>query len=132
VGQGPKLTNNEQKLLVQLIDMHRAAGLQPPTVKECREVAARHQEAVPQLLALAEANGELVSVSSDFYLHRLADQGAQELLREKLGGSPGMTVSEIREALNTSRKYAVPYCEYLDRIGVTERRGDRRVLANAL
>ena len=40
-----------------------------------------------------------------------------------------MTVSEIRDLLGTTRKYAVPFCEYLDRVGVTRREGDLRVPA---
>ena len=43
---------------------------------------------------------------------------------------PGMTVAEIRDLLGTTRKYAVPLCEYLDRIGVTRREGDLRFLAS--
>ncbi len=31
--------------------------------------------------------------------------------------------------MGTSRKFAVPYCEYLDRIGVTVRNGDTRQFA---
>jgi len=31
--------------------------------------------------------------------------------------------------LGTTRKYAVPLCEYLDRVGVTRREGDFRWLA---
>jgi hypothetical protein len=31
--------------------------------------------------------------------------------------------------LGTSRKFAVPICEYLDRIRFTRRRGDERTLA---
>ena len=38
------------------------------------------------------------------------------------------TLSEIRELLGTTRKYAVPYCEYLDRTGFTRRDGDLRFL----
>ena len=37
-------------------------------------------------------------------------------------------MSEIRQVLDTSRKYAVPICEHLDRIGLTKRQGDVRVL----
>ena len=46
-------------------------------------------------------------------------------------GGPGLTVAEIRDLLGTTRKYAVPLCEYLDRAGVTRRAGDLRVLAAA-
>jgi selenocysteine-specific elongation factor len=38
-------------------------------------------------------------------------------------------VAEIRDLLGTTRKFAVPICEYLDRVGVTRRDGDLRVLA---
>ena len=34
-------------------------------------------------------------------------------------GGPGLTVAEIRDLLGTTRKYAVPLCEYLDRVGIT-------------
>jgi selenocysteine-specific elongation factor len=44
-------------------------------------------------------------------------------------GGSGLTVAEIRDLLGTSRKYAVPLCEYLDRAGVTVRTGDLRLLA---
>ena len=43
------------------------------------------------------------------------------------GASPeGITVSAFREALGTSRKYALPLLEHFDRTGVTVRRGDLR------
>jgi selenocysteine-specific elongation factor len=35
-------------------------------------------------------------------------------------------MAELRDLLQTSRKYAVPIAEYLDRIGWTERDGDLR------
>jgi selenocysteine-specific elongation factor len=42
-------------------------------------------------------------------------------------GSPdGITVSAFREALDTSRKYALPLLEHFDRTGVTRREGDLR------
>ncbi|MFO0866716.1 MAG: SelB C-terminal domain-containing protein [Gemmataceae bacterium] len=49
---------------------------------------------------------------------------------EKLGGGTGATVADIRDLLSTTRKFAVPFCEYLDRIGLTRREGDLRLLAS--
>ena len=34
-----------------------------------------------------------------------------------------MTMAELRDLLGTTRKYAVPIGEYLDRIGLTRARG---------
>jgi selenocysteine-specific elongation factor len=46
------------------------------------------------------------------------------LLREK---PDGVTVAEVREALGTTRKWAVPLLTILDARGITRRRGDLRV-----
>jgi len=131
IGRGPKLSQNEQKLLDKLVAEFRAAGIQPPSVKQCQQQATKNQESVPQLLALAAANGDLVEVADDFYLHAEVEQTSRQALAAKLQESSGLTMSEIREVLDTSRKYAVPYCEFLDRVGFTKRQGDLRVLAAA-
>ena len=107
---------------------YRRAGIESPTVKQVQQQAAKNQSSVPQLIALAAANGDLVEISADYYLHRDVDRELKERLASSLSGGAGLTVSQIREILNTSRKYAVPYCEYLDRIGFTKRQGDVRVL----
>jgi selenocysteine-specific elongation factor len=49
----------------------------------------------------------------------------------RAAGPSGITVSELREALGTSRKYAVPLAEHLDATKVTRREGDRRFARDA-
>ena len=39
----------------------------------------------------------------------------------------GVTVSEIRDALGTTRKYVIPLVTILDDTGRTRRRGDKRI-----
>ena len=46
------------------------------------------------------------------------------LLRDK---PEGVTVAEIRDALHTTRKFALPICAVLDSTGVTRRRDDLRI-----
>lgn len=129
VGQGPKLSQNERKLLGELIETFRQAGLQSPSVEECRKKAARNPQSVAQLIALAAADGDLVEIASGYYLHADVDRHLQQMLSQRMAGGAGLTLSEIRELLATTRKYAVPYCEYLDRIGFTRRQDDLRFLA---
>jgi selenocysteine-specific elongation factor len=117
------------KLLAKLVEDYRAAGLEAPEVKQIQKQTTKNQNSVPQLIALAEANGDLVHVVDDYYVHHEVDQACREKLRGPLADVAGLTVSQIREILGTSRKYAVPYCEYLDRSGFTRRAGDVRVLA---
>src|SRR5207244_11571634 len=73
------------------------------------------------LPSLAVGEGHLVRVTDELFLH--ADHAAEMRRRvtEKLtAGGPGLTVAEIRDLLGTTRKYAVPLCEYLDRTGRSE------------
>ena len=70
-------------------------------------------------------------MSDEIYLHRDVEQQCRERLTDRLATPDGLTMSEIRDILQTTRKYAVPFCEYLDRIGFTERRGDNRVLGRS-
>ena len=77
------------------------------------------------------AEGELVRISEEVHLHADVEAEMRRLLTKRLAqGGPGLTVAEIRDLLGTTRKYAVPLCEYLDRVGMTRREGDLRLLAN--
>jgi selenocysteine-specific elongation factor len=53
----------------------------------------------------------------------------RSIISHALENNKAMTVAEIRDLLKTSRKYAVPFCEHLDKIGLTKREGDLRLLA---
>ncbi|MFV1964296.1 MAG: selenocysteine-specific translation elongation factor [Pirellulaceae bacterium] len=130
VGHGPKLSQSEKKVMAQLVDTIHAAGLQVPSVQQIQKDTPKNQDSVPQLLALAAANGDLVEIAAGYYLHAEVEQATRGLLKERLTSRPGLTISEIREILNTTRKYAVPLCEHFDRIGFTTRQGDKRVLAS--
>lgn len=127
-GHGPQLTKNEQKLYEEIVERYRTAGLAPPTVEEVKTAAARNQASVPQLVALAVSDGQLVQIAPGLVLHADVEQDVRSKLAAALAEKGGLTVSEIRELLGTSRKYAVPLCEYLDQSGFTRREGDLRRL----
>jgi selenocysteine-specific elongation factor len=72
-------------------------------------------------------SGEVVE-SEGLYFHRSAVEGASAVVAGLLAGSPGgITASSVREALGTSRKWALPLLAHLDANGVTRRRGDLRI-----
>jgi selenocysteine-specific elongation factor len=126
--RGPRLSNNEHKLLAQIVETYRQSGYQPPSVDEMRGQTAKNQQAVPQLIALAVAEGSLVEIGGSIYLHAEVERALRAALTARLADGQGITVSQVRELFGTSRKYAVPICEYLDRIGFTRRAGDLRFL----
>jgi selenocysteine-specific elongation factor len=127
-GHGPKLTTNERKLLEEIIARYREAEFQPPSVAEVKAETTKNQASVAQLIALAASDGDLVKLTNEYYLHADNLEKLKALLREQFRQHASLTVSQIRELIGTSRKYAVPLCEYLDRTGFTRRDGDHRFL----
>jgi len=126
LGQGPKLSQNEQKVLRQLLQQFQQGGLETPSAQQCQQEATRNQGSIPDLLALAAANGDLVQITDQYYLHYETVDQVRQKLDEHLSTEQGLTLSEIRELLGTTRKFAVPLCEYFDEIGFTRRDGSLR------
>jgi selenocysteine-specific elongation factor len=127
---GPRLTAGEKQLLDAMVEQIEAGAFQPPTISEIQAQATRNRAVIPQLATLAAAQGRLVHVSGEIFLHPSHAARLPALLSSHPAAGQGLTVSQIREILNTSRKYAVPICQYLDNMGLTRRAGDLRVLGS--
>jgi selenocysteine-specific elongation factor len=126
----PKLSINQRKLKDRIVAAHAAAPFQPPEPASFAGAAGGNAAGLADIFEVAVAEGLLVRVSDDIFLHADADaEFRRRVLNRLAAGGPGLTVAEIRDLLGTTRKYAVPLCEYLDRVGVTRRRGDYRVAA---
>ncbi len=129
--KGPQLSKNERRLYEEVIEQFRTAGFEPPTIKDVQSATTKNQAAVPQLVALAVSEGYLIEIAKDFYLHAEAEADLRGRMTAAFATNTGLTVSQIREVLGTSRKYALPMCEYLDNTGFTKRDGDVRILVGA-
>ncbi|MBI3838051.1 MAG: selenocysteine-specific translation elongation factor [Planctomycetia bacterium] len=124
----PQLTALQTHLREQIIAALHEAGLKPPDPATLCQAFSAPESEVRQVLDLCAAQGELVHLGGDWYLHPQVEADLRQRLKQALQTSGGLTMSQIRELLETSRKYAVPICEHLDRIGFTRRNGDLRVL----
>ncbi len=124
----PKLSANLRKLKDKLVAAYLAARFQPPEPSSFANQAGGNAANLMDLFDVCIAEGYLVNIAEGVYLHSDVDAEMRRLVRERLAEGEGLTVAEIRDMLGTTRKYAVPLCEYLDRVGVTRRDGDLRVL----
>ena len=128
VGYGPKLSKGQKALLTELVATVQSAGVTAPTLSDLVKSAKKNKESVAELLDMAAENGDLVKVNDDFYLHSDVVDALKAQLTQEFARTDGLAMSEIRQVLDTSRKYAIPICEYFDRIGFTVRDGDKRQL----
>jgi selenocysteine-specific elongation factor len=122
----PKLSANQRKLKDQIVEATRAAGFQPPDPTGFAAKAGANAGSLKDIYEVAVAEGLLVRVTPDIYLHADTHAELRAKLKDRMAGGVGLTVAEIRDLLGTTRKYAVPLCEYLDKVGWTRRDGDLR------
>lgn len=102
------------------------AGTQePPSVGE---LISRYGSSVPGLLRLLERQGRIVQVETDRYYDRGTLDAMIGRLRAKLAPGQVYVPAQLRDVLGFSRKYLIPFLEFCDRKGITERRGEGRIL----
>ena len=102
-----------------VVDLVRLAEPTPPSIAE---LVANGSSA--SIVDAAVRSGALVRISPELVLTPEFVARAESLVRD--AGQAGITVAAVREGLGTTRKYAVPLLEHLDRAGVTRREGDLR------
>ncbi len=100
-----------------------AKPLDPPSRKELAP-----DPVAQQALRFLLESGEAVDINAEIVLAADAMRQAIGLVREFLNAKGPATVSELRQALGSSRRIVVPLLERLDRDGVTLRQGDKRSL----
>jgi selenocysteine-specific elongation factor len=83
-----------------------------------------------ELLALLVDEGRLVDLGHGLYVDSDAEVELRRRTANRLADGSSATMAELRDLLGVTRKHAVPYAEYLDRIGLTRREGDTRRLAS--
>ena len=123
----PKLDDERVKTVELLVHAICSAGSEPPTSSE---LSRKYGGEVPGLLRYLEREGRLVQVAPDRYYARAEVDALIEKLRSNLEAGLEYGPSQLRDVLGFSRKYLIPFLEYCDRAGVTERKGDARILGS--
>jgi len=127
-GYEPRLSQGERRLKSELAESIRKGGMSPPEAADLAATAGVRAAVVPELLALLRDEQKLVELSSALYLDFDVEAELRRKVIERLSAGSTMTMADLRDLLGTTRKYAVPIGEYLDRIGLTRREGDVRKL----
>ncbi len=81
-----------------------------------------------QALRFLLHTGEAVELGEDVVMTADSIARAADLIRKFIRAHGPATVSELRQALGSSRRVVIPLLERLDRDGVTVRQGEKRVL----
>ena len=124
----PQLTESQRALLQEIEQQFLVAEFQPPSLDQLAKNLGQPTTSLAELTDVAVEARTLIRLSQTVFLHLEHEQRVRSLLNETMADGKALSVSEIRELLGTTRKIAVPLCEYFDSIGFTRRQGDLRRL----
>lgn len=124
-----ELPEKHRRVIDQVCADLKAAGIQPGSAVEVFARAGVGGELVPEYLAYMTRVGMVVRVAPDMYFHADTIEEIKQRLREEMAGREEFTLGEVRDLLNSSRKYVLPLLEYFDETRFTKRMGDKRRLA---
>jgi selenocysteine-specific elongation factor len=113
----------------QLLAEMLRVGTTPPPLKYLFEQAGLGQSEGRQALTALVREGRARRIADDLYLATDTLQACERAIREHLEAGGQGTVAALKDAMGTSRKFAVPILEYFDANGVTKRDGDTRTVA---
>ena len=85
-------------------------------------------EEVKAVLKLLLAEGRAVRVSAELYFDAAALAALEARLVAHLEEHQAITTQEFKELVGATRKHVIPLAEHFDRVKVTLRVGERRVL----
>ena len=102
----------------------------PPRVRDIAEVLAGPEAEIRRLLKLTARMGKVHEVAHDHFFLRNALAEIVEIVRELAATTPDgqFVAAQFRDRAGSGRKVAIHILEFLDRHGITVRRGDLRRL----
>ncbi len=117
-GFTPEFTDEQNRQIDEYLKLLGSDRFSPPTD---RPIGTELIAALDDQQRVVRANDDVIFLKSAY------DEMAERVV--ELGNAGGtISLSEVREMFSTSRKYTLALLEHMDRLQITRRVGDDRVL----
>jgi len=127
---GREVELDEQGIALRdrILERMERAACQPPSQEELAAETGAPAGKIAGLLEMLSDAGRLEHLGKGLYMAAGAVERARAAVVANCGRHGELEIPELRDALQTSRKYLIPLLEHLDSQGLTLRQGGRRVL----
>ena len=120
---------NEQEMEQKIGELYQQAGLTPPNLKEVLAAFTQFPEKqIRQVIDLLLARGTLLKINESLCFHASAIQQLQENVVAFIRKEGEIDAPRFKELTGLTRKFSIPLLEYFDKIKLTIRIDDKRVL----
>ena len=118
----------EKQAAEALLAALREAGESPAALDEIFSSCKIEPALGRRAMASLEKAGEAMRVTKELAFAAEVLTHFEQAVRTRLADGASASAAELRDAMGTTRKYAIPLLEYFDDKGITRRSGDERVL----
>jgi selenocysteine-specific elongation factor len=123
------LAEDSDKLRTEMELFYKKGGLAVPTIKELYAKFSDNSPAlIKEILEVMVRDGLAIKVSEELYFHSEAIAGLVSDLVKRIKVNGDIDAQGFKELTGLSRKFSIPLLEYFDKMKVTLRIGDKRVL----
>ncbi|KJS02930.1 MAG: translation elongation factor [Desulfobulbaceae bacterium BRH_c16a] len=123
------LKADEEQLRKDLDQWYRSRGLSTPTIKETMEQFGEYPpQLVKEVLDLQLRDGKLYKISESLYYTREVIEPLIASVLQYMEKNGEIDAPAFKDLTGLTRKFSIPILEYLDRVKITMRIGDKRIL----
>ncbi len=126
----PELKDKQRILLDKVVEILDASS---PNVSAPHELAGEIHvpvQAIENILVVGIEAGELIKLDENVFFTPQSLEKLVVEVRDKFSGVK-FGAAEFRDALGTTRKFAIPILEWMDLKGITVRQGENRVVVGS-
>jgi selenocysteine-specific elongation factor len=123
-----RLNAEDETLWQRMQPLFEEAGYDPPWVRDVAKMLGEDDAAVRLLLRKLARLGLMHQVVRDLFLPAGQLRRMADVLLQLEQENPQIQVTTFRDALGLGRKRCIQYLEYFDRLGLTRRIGESRVI----
>ncbi len=133
-GHQVRFSPKQQELAERVLEIYWDAAYVTPEFEELVEILEAPEEQIRRVILGLTDRGDLmdlgIKIGKALIFHAKRIEEAKEIILRLFKDKEEIAFFEVREALNSTRKYTTPILNYFDQVGLTVRVGDMRQLKN--
>ncbi len=127
-GHVPEVSEAQRAILDQMLAAFERPGFGTELDAGFFKQFAVDEALARRLFALLESRCQVIHLGEGLYISKADYERGVQVVRALGRDEEEIRVGDVRARLETTRKFAMPFMQYLDSHGITLRAGDRRVL----
>jgi len=127
-GREVELDEETKRVRDGLVAQLDEARFQPPSLDDLATQLGVGRDVIDSVIQLCVDDDSVVHVSGDLFIAGSVVEEARASVVANCEKNDGLEIPELRDALQTTRKFLIPILEHFDSEGLTMRQAGRRVL----